>query len=189
MNKLARKDIRGPSLYEPIREDLRRRVVELKRARRVPVGPHVTLVFENRATMIFQIEEMLRAEHITDEARIAEEIDVYNSLVPEPGELSATLLVEITEEKEIRPTLARLVGIDEHVRLEIAGARVPAQFEAGRSDGERVSSVQYVRFPVGRERANALRGGPARLVIDHPNYQHTAALADPTRMSLAEDLA
>src|SRR5215471_3237495 len=110
MNKLSRKDIRGPRLYEPIRADLRRRVVELKHPRRIAVGPHVTLVFENRATMIFQIEEMLRAEQITDEGKIADEIAVYNSLLPDAGQLSATLFVEITEQKNIRPMLHRLVG-------------------------------------------------------------------------------
>jgi len=189
MNKLSRKDIRGPRLYEPIRADLRRRVVELKHPRRIAVGPHVTLVFENRATMIFQIEEMLRAEQITDEGKIADEIAVYNSLLPDAGQLSATLFVEITEQKNIRPMLHRLVGIDEHVALEIEGAAVRAQFETGRADGERISSVQYVRFPVGRARADALRAGPARLVIDHPHYQHCAELGADTRASLAEDLS
>ena len=189
MKPIERKDIRGPRLYEPIRDDLRRRVMELKTVRRVHVGPIVTLVFENRATLIFQIEEMLRAESIADEAKVLEEIAVYNSLVPGPGELSATLFVEITEQEKIRPTLNQLIGIDEHVLLELAdGTRVQAQFEAGRSDGERISSVQYVRFPVGAEHAPALVKGPAHLHIEHPGYQHRVELSAATRAELARDL-
>jgi hypothetical protein len=189
MKKLERKDIRGPALYEPIRADLRARVVELKKRRRVTVGPVVTLVFENRATMIFQIEEMLRAESIRAEDKIGEEIAVYNSLLPDDGELSATLFVEITEQADIRPRLEQLVGLEDHLWLEVAGARIPGRFEGGRSDGFRISSVQYVRFAVPAAQAAALAAGPARIVIDHPNYRHQAELAEPTRQELAQDLS
>ena len=190
MQKLTLRDVYPPALYEPIRDDMRRRIIALKKARRVGLGPNLTLVFENRATMIFQVCEMLRAEGIVEPDRIQAEIDVYNSLLPDPGELSATLFVEITEEADIRPVLRRMVGIDAHVALEVDGQRLAAVFEAGRSEEERVSSVQYVRFPLdaAARRALATAGASLALVSDLPGYQHRAPLGEDTRLSLAADL-
>jgi hypothetical protein len=190
MRKLVRSDIRGPRLYAGMREDMRKRIIELKKHRRVSVGPLVTLVFENRDTLIFQIEEMLRAEQLEAEAKILEEIEVYNSLIPDPGELSATLLIEITEQAEIRPTLNRLVGLDEHVILEGGGARARAVFEEGRQEDARIAAVQYIRFRLPEALAGALaRGEPVRLIVDHPAYQHVIELGEATRAELARDLA
>src|ERR1700760_4849228 len=110
MRKLTRADIRGPKIYEAIRDDMRKRVIAIKRLRRVSVGPLVSLVFENRATMMTQVEEMCRAEGLHDDDKIQGEIDVYNMILPDEGQLAATLLIEITEEVEIERTLQRLVG-------------------------------------------------------------------------------
>src|SRR5262245_17468304 len=142
MKKLSRADIRGPVHYEGIRDDLRKRVIDLKRVRRVPVGPQVTLVFENRTTMLFQVEEMCRAEKIIDGSKIQEEIDVYNRILPDDGQLGATLLIEITNEAEIESTLSRLIGLQEHVWLVVGGTRVKAIFDEEQFKTDRLAAVQ-----------------------------------------------
>jgi hypothetical protein len=191
MQKLTLRDLKGPALYVPIREDFRRHIIAERRVRRVALGPSVALTFENRHTVMFQIEEMLRVEHITEPARMQEELDIYNPLIPGPHELSATLFVEITEQAEIRPMLNRLVGIDEHLSLRLGRERVPGRFEDGRSEADRISAVQYVRFPLTPAQVAALGAPqpPITLVIDHPGYQAETVLAPEVRAALAHDLA
>jgi hypothetical protein len=190
MKKLTRADIRGPRLYAAIRDDLRTKVMAEKRVRRVSVGPEVTLVFENRATMIFQIEEMCRAEGIEAPDKIQEEIDVYNRVLPDDGQLAATLLVEITDESKIATTLERLVGLQDHVWLVVGGERVRATFDPEQWQADRLAAVQYLKFPLSdAARARLSESGTAlALVIDHPQYRHEARLSDASRASLASDL-
>ena len=107
MKKVTLDEIMGLERYEQARAECRQRIIALKKQRRVSVGDQVTFVFENHDTMWFQIHEMLRAEHISDLDRVREELEVYNALIPEPGELSATMLIEITEESEIRKRRTR----------------------------------------------------------------------------------
>jgi hypothetical protein len=191
MKKLTRADIRGPKIYAAMRDDLRKRIIELKRARRVSVGPQVTMVFENRATMIFQIEEMCRAESISEPAKIQEEIDVYNKILPDEGQLGATLLVEITDEAQIATTLERLVGLQDHVWLIVGGERVKAEFDAEQFAADKLAAVQYLKFtlPAAARAALAEAGTAVALAIDHPNYRYEAHLSEASRASLAEDLA
>lgn len=179
--------------YEKVRAERRRRVIALKEKRRVTVGPYLSFVFENRETLLFQIQEMCRAERIVDEGKIAEEVEVYSSLLPGPGELVATMMIEITEPAEVKPVLDRLLGIDtrEYVRLEVGPHRVPGVFEAGRSDEElgKLSAIHFVRFSVPPAARRVFRQAEVALVVDHPNARARTALADATRQSLAEDLA
>jgi len=189
MNKIILDDILGYSAYEKVRQKFRDEIIEKKRRRRVSVGDKVSLVFENRDTVIFQIQEMLRAERITDLDKIREEIAVYNELVPNPGELSATLFLEIEDQSHLRQDLLQFLGIDEAVALKVGAHVIPARFEDGRSKEDKISAVQYVRFSLGAEARQALaRGEPAELVIDHANYKARAVLAAEVRKSLAEDL-
>jgi len=191
MKKVTLDEIVGLERYEQLRPEFRRRIIELKKQRRVSVGDRVTLVFENHDTMLFQIQEMLRAEHIVDLDKVRAELEVYNALIPDPGELSATLLIEITESDRIREQLVSLIGLDEAVRLEIGGRFVvAAQFEPGRSKADKLSAVQYVRFAFGEEARRAFIAGaePVRLVIDHPNYRREAPIDGAVRRSLAHDL-
>jgi hypothetical protein len=187
--KLGRHDVLGPALYVPARDDFRRRVVALKKRRRVSVGDRVTLVFENRDTLIFQIEEMLRAESITSAEGIQAELDVYNTLMPDEGSLSATLFLEIPRDEDAKTALHRFIGIDEHVTLEIGSHRLGAAFEPGRQEGDRISAVQYVRFPLSGEAKVDLRTAGTRLgiAIDHPNYRERADLSEEVRAALASD--
>ena len=127
MEKIRREDIKTVPDYEPIRDRSRREVIALKKTRRVSVGECVTLVFENRRTVIHQIQEMMRAEHLYDEALIRHEIETYNRLIPDQGQLSATLFIEIQDPQQVKPTLDRLHGI------EAAGILVP--FDDATADG------------------------------------------------------
>ncbi|MCX8073464.1 MAG: DUF3501 family protein [Candidatus Binatia bacterium] len=183
-------EIVGLQRYEEIRADVRRRIIELKKRRRVSVGDRVTFVFENHDTVWFQIQEMLRAEHIVDLDRVREEIAVYNELIPRAGELSATMFLEITDLANIREELLRFRGIDECVTLELGHLRLQGIFEPGRSKEDKLSAVQYVRFACPSDAAGLLRqiDVPARLVVSHPNYTATADLPVMVRESLAEDL-
>jgi hypothetical protein len=190
MNKVALEDIVGNAAYEKERQQRRQRIIDLKRNRRVPVGDKVTLVFENRDTVIFQIQEMMRAEKISDLDKIREEIEVYNELIPAPGELSATLFLEIEDQSHLREELLKFLGIDEAVYLKVGDQSIHARFEEGHSKEDKISAVQYVKFPFSEATRRAfVEGETAELVIDHPNYHARAVLEPGTRKSLVEDLA
>jgi hypothetical protein len=188
MNPLTTKDLWPLAAYESIRDQFRKEVIAAKKDRRVPVGPHMTFVFENRLTVKFQVQEILRIERITDPAQIEEELEGFNTMLPGPGEISATLLIELLgSDDAVKAELARLSGLRDHVWLEMGGKRIQGDVEAGREEPGKVSAVQYVRFKV--PDAQALAKGPAALVIDHPAYSHRTELSEGVRRSLAQDLA
>ena len=187
MRKLELKDLWPLPVYEGVRHQFRREVIAAKQARRITVGPFMTFVFENRLTVKFQMQEILRAERVTEEAQLREELEGFNEMLPGGGELSATLLVELTgSDGEVKAQLAGLTGLGDHLWLEVAGSRSRARMEDGRDDGRRIAAVQYVRFPV--PDLSALRQGPAALVVDHPAYTHRQELSEAARKSLAQDL-
>ncbi len=189
MEKISLNDIVGAKIYEQKRIAFRREVISLKKHRRVSVGDKVSLVFENRATVIFQIQEMLRAEGIRDLDKIREEIEVYNELIPEPGELRATLFLEIEDQTNLRDELLKFLGIDERVFLRISGDHtIRARFEAGRSKEDKISAVQYVIFELTPDEIEALRGRNARIVVDHENYHAETVLTAATKAELLQDL-
>ncbi|HUJ80171.1 MAG TPA: DUF3501 family protein [Nitrospiria bacterium] len=191
MEKLEISDIKPLADYEQERANFRRRIIELKAHRRIALGPSITLVFENRDTVRFQIQEMLRVERIEDPHKVLDELEVYNGLIPEAGTLSATLFIEITEAGRIKEQLDLLMGIDRpgHLWLELGGSRCPAEFEAGHSNETRISAVHYLRFRLTPEQRRRLADPAlaARLVIDHPRYQASAELGLLTRQSLLKD--
>lgn len=195
MKPLALEDLPAPEVFEAMRADLRAALIAHKRARRVALGERVSLVFEDRETVRWQVLEMARVERIRDPAALQHELDVYNALVPGDDALSATLFIEIPDLASIRSELDRLVGLDRHLALllgEGEGAlRVAARFDPAQMEEDRISAVHYVRFDVAgpaRERL-AERAVPARLVVDHPSYRAEARLEPETRASLLRDLA
>lgn len=175
--------------YERARADLRSRAMAARALRRVAVGPSCSVTFENRETIRYQVQEMLRAERIVDEKQIAHETDTYSELLPGPTELSATLMLEFPDPEERARRLADLVGLERHLSFEVGQARVPARFDDRQLDSDRVSAVQFVRFPLAEASLAALRGGrTARVSIDHPAYRHTAELTRETVAALLADL-
>jgi hypothetical protein len=188
---ITRRDIKGPALYGPIRDDFRRHVIALKRPRRVLIGDRVALVFENRHTLTLQIEEMCRAEHLTRDDQIEAEIAVYNELMPTSSSLSATLFIELPGEADPYVALKELVGLDEHVLLHIGPHAIRAAFEPGRSTEDKISAVQYTRYPLTDEARAALLvpGTKLAVEIDHPSYRHRVECSEELRASLAGDYA
>jgi hypothetical protein len=190
MEKVILDDILGFAAYENVRQKFRAEIIEKKKKRRVSVGDRVSIVFENRDTVIFQIQEMLRAERIADLDKIRDEIAAYNELIPNPGELSATLFLEIEDQTNLRDDLLKFLGIDETVFLKVGKSSIRARFEEGHSKADKISAVQYVRFPLDEQARQAFVSGErAELIIDHPNYKARATLAPEAQQSLAEDLA
>ena len=196
MRKVGPDEIKDLVAYEKAREAMRARVIALKRRRRLALGPNLTLLFENRDTVLFQVQEMIRTERIVDDDKIQEELDVYNALVPDAGELSATLFIEIPEvvrmsQDEVREAVNRFQGLeDDALWLVAGGTRVPARFESGHSKEEKMAAVHYVRFVV-PEAARAALADPAadiRFVVDHPNYRAESPVPPELREALRQEL-
>ena len=186
---ITRRDVKGPAMYAQIRDDYRRRVIELKQPRRVIVGDRVEVVFDNRHTLTMQIEEILRLENLTREDQIADEIAQANQLMPTEDSLAATLFVPLPPDEDARVALRALVGLDEHVVLHVGPHAIRAAFEPGRSTEDRISAVQYTRYRLSPAARAALLtpGTPLAIEIDHPSYRHRIACGEELRASLAAD--
>lgn len=207
-------DILDLRAYERVRDRFRAAVLEVKRRRRVPLGRIMTLAFESVDTVRLQVQEMARVERIATDEGIAGELEVYNRLLPAPGELSATLFIELTSEEELRTWLPRLVGIERHVLVQLggdtgggagehlAGGRgpapgsvevrsVPEASHAAALTRESVTpAVHYLRFPFTEDQVALLADPqvPAALVVDHPAYAASTPLGPETRAELLADL-
>lgn len=194
--RLTLDDIEDLREYERNREDFRARIMDVKRLRRVAVGPIVTLVFENRDTVRFQIQEMARVEKMASDDQIRAELEVYNPLIPAPGELSATLFVELTDEASLRRWLPRLVGIERAVELRVGA---PPDVDVIRSSPETAheaqltredvtASVHYVRFALSPSQTDRFVTGPVTMAVVLADYDEEAPLGDDLRADLATDL-
>ena len=191
--KLTLDDIADLRAYEREREDFRRHIIELKRRRRVPVGPIVTLLFENRDTIRFQIQEMARAEKMLSDEAIETELGIYNPLIPGAGELSATLFIELTSKDALMEWLPKLVGIETALELRIGddltlGNDVDPEHEKQLTREEITASVHYVRWSLTPDQIERFAAGPVTLAVAHPAYQEQVELSEATRQSLLEDL-
>ena len=193
MTDLTVDDILDLRAYERVRDDFRARVIERKRDRRVALGPVVTVLFESVDTVRFQVQEMARVERISTDEGIAGELEVYNRLLPRPGELSATLFIELTSEDELRHWLPRLVGIERAVAVELEGGdrvrSVPeAAHGAALTRAEVTPAVHYLRLAFRPDQVTRFAAGPSALVVDHPDYPARGELTASTRAALLGDL-
>jgi hypothetical protein len=192
MAKLTLDDIADLRAYEREREAFRERVIALKRDRRIGLGPVLTLVFENELTIRFQVQEMARAERMLSDEQIQGELDTYNRLIPDAGQLSATVFIELTTRAEMEEWLPKLVGIERSLYLDVAGQHVEATVEeehaAQLTREEITAAVHFVRFELDSAAVAAFPGGPVTLGSDHPMYRYTYRLDEASRVSLAADL-
>lgn len=193
MNKLTRDDLYSLEKYAELRSGYRSEVMQHKRNRVLAVGPNVTLHFEDRKTMQYQIQEMLRAEKIFDAAGIQDELDAYNPLIPDGSNWKATMMVEFPDVDERKVALGRLLGIEAKTFVQVHGFdRVYpiADEDLERETEDKTSSVHFLRFELSGPMVAAVKGGAAIAVgIGHENYDHLVeAVPEGMRASLADDL-
>ncbi len=192
MNQLTQDDLIGHDEYERQREAYRQTIIDLKRRRRIGIGDKITVVFENWETLRFQIQEMIRVERIVDPQKVQEELDVYNALLPASGELSATLLIELTDPDTMKHWLDLFMGLDHGQKLGLwAGGEVAyGEFEGGHSHETKISAVHFVRFRPTQAMVTALGDQAVRvaLSVHHAGYDAEAEVPWTMRQEWLSDL-
>jgi hypothetical protein len=193
MRKLTVDDIVDKRAYERERDELRRQIIDLKRLRRVALGPIMTMVFENTVTMRWQVQEMARAERMLRDDQIAREVETYNQLIPDADELSATLMIELTSERELREWLPRLVGIEQHIAVVLPdGTRVvgaPSEEDELRLTRDDITAaVHFLKFRFAPSDVEMFASGPVHIVVDHPDYDQDVLLTPEQHGQLLSDL-
>jgi hypothetical protein len=194
MKKLTRDDLYSLEKYAELRPRLRAEVMTHKQHRQVAIGPNATLYFEDRMTMQYQVQEMLRIERIFEAEGINDELAAYNPLIPDGSNWKATFMVEFPEEDERREALKRLKGVENRVWVRVAGfepVRPHVDEDLEREDEEKTSAVHFMRFELTPEMVTAVKQGAAiAMGIDHPAYTHAVeTIQAATRDSLALDLS
>ncbi len=193
MKQLIQTDLLSIADYERQREPFRSQIIALKQRRRISVGPLVTLIFENRETLRFQTQEMIRVEYILEPRKIQDELDVYNALMPGAGELSATLMIEITEPDRMKEWLDMFMGLDhgETLAIRVGDQQVFGQFEGGHSHETKISAVHFVRFrpTASMTAAFADLRQPVMLTVHHHEYHAEVPVPGSMREEWLSDLA
>ena len=194
MHKLERKDLMSLEEYAQKRAAFRQEIIAHKQGRTLHIGPHLTLLFEDRLTMQYQVQEMLRAERIFEAEGIQEELDAYNPLIPDGANWKATLLIEFADESERRKALTKLLGIEDKVWMQVAGhdrVRPIADEDLERETAEKTSAVHFLRFELTPEMVKALKqGATLDAGADHAEYRHEVKpVAEILRKLLVADLA
>lgn len=189
MKPVTRSELLDLGAYEQVREHFRARVLQAKQPRRVALGPNMTVLFENHDSVLFQVQEMLRTERITNEKAIAFELETYNELIPDDAEVSATVFVEYPERDERERMLVALAGVEDDFYLVAGGERSSVIPDRRGTDPSRTMAVQYVKFPLGPAALAALREakGPVLLGVTHPAYTAEVELRAETLASLRDD--
>jgi len=194
MLKLTRKDLYSLEDYTTMRDDYRKKIIAHKADRRVEIGDHVLLSFEDKLIMQYQIQEMLKTERIFDAAGIEEELDTYNPLIPDGSNWKATMLIQYPDVEERQQKLKQLIGIENLTWVRVAGFEkvfAIADEDLERDNAEKTSAVHFLRFELSDAMLAATKSGSAISVgVDHTNYQQTTGpLPDNIRDSLASDLS
>jgi hypothetical protein len=191
--QLTRDDLYSLEKYAEIRGDFRARVMAHKRHRQVALGPHATLYFEDRMTMQYQIQEMLRAERIFEAAGILDELDAYNPLIPDGSNWKATFMIEYEDVDERREALTRLKGIEDRIWVQVGDHErvyAIADEDMEREDDTKTSSVHFMRFELTAAMVSAAKSGETiSMGSDHPDLVQTVQVASQTRDSLIQDLS
>jgi Protein of unknown function (DUF3501) len=193
-DKLSVDDLLSLERYARERVAFRAKVLEHKRARQLAIGPNTTWLFEDRLTVQYQVQEMLRAERIFEPEGIEEELDSYNPLIPDGTNWKATLLIEFPDEQERRRELSKLKSIEDRCWVQVSGQErvfAIADEDLERENDEKTSSVHFLRFELTATMIAALRGGASLGIgVDHDHYRHAvAAVSEPTRKALIADLS
>jgi hypothetical protein len=191
--KLRLEDIADLRAYERQRATFRASMIEVKRLRRVAIGDLLTIMFENRDTMRLQIQEMIRAEKLVTDEGVMEELKVYNPMIPNPGQLCATLFLELTSEEQVREWLTKLAGLENSIFLQLSdGSKIrgtiDAQHAAGLTRPDVTAAVHYLTFEFTPEQVEQFAFGPVSVVCDQPNYLQMADLLEATKTELLTDL-
>jgi len=193
MKPVTLKEILSFEQYDLMRPLLRPLFIAEKQRRRLALGEHLTFLFENAQTVWYQIQEMVRTERITDEAAIRHEIDTYNELLPRPGELSATMLIEYSEVNQRDAALRELLGLEQHLWIRLDSRRERVRFDLRQIATDRVSAVQFVRFPLGglesREFLTLAQAGKIAIEADHPKLTARVAITGALAELMGQDLA
>jgi hypothetical protein len=191
MKPIARDELLDLGAYERIRETFLKSVLARKRPRYVKLGPNMTALFENRDSVLLQIQEMLRTERITQEKAILHELETYNELVPGPRELSVTLFIEYEAREERERMLVALAGLEDKLVLRVGSERLPCKPDPRATDPQRTMAVHYLKFPLTDEALAALRSGSLPLVLEvaHPAYSARSELSPATLQSLRDDFS
>ena len=190
--KLVIQDLYSPEDYSKIRESFRREILAHKSSRSIAIGNHVRLLFEDRMTIQYQIQEMLRVEKIFEEQAIQDELDTYNPLIPDGNNWKVTMLIEYPEPEQRQKALSLLVGIENLVWVKIGDSDkvfATADEDLDRSTPDKTSSVHFLRFELTSAQAKNLdKSVPIAIGIDHNNYQHQTDICKTTKASIIEDL-
>ena len=193
MSKLTRDDLYSLEKYSSVRPEFRARVIAHKANRRLGIGPHATLYFEDSLTMQYQVQEMLRLERIFEQDGIQQELDVYNPLIPDGSNWKATFMVEYEDVEERRAALARLIGIEKAVWVQVEGCdKVYAicNEDLDRETEDKTAAVHFLRFELTPKMVVAIKqGATVRAGIDHPSYREEVVMPSQVRDSLAGDLS
>ncbi len=194
MNKLTRKDLYSLETYSEMRDEFRKKIIAHKENRRLELGNHILLSFEDKLIMQYQIQEMLKAERIFEAAAIEEELEVYNPMIPDGTNWKATMLIQYTDVAERQRELTRLIGIEDLIWMQVDGCEkiyAIADEDLERANDEKTSAVHFMRFELEPDMVTAAKAGAAISAgVEHENYQAILSpVSDELRQSLLTDLS